>query len=98
MLYAIQAKDKPDASALRLATRTEHLDYTMSEDSPVQIAGPILSDDGATMIGSILIIEADSLDAAKQWAELDPYARAGLFAQVEVHPWKWVIGNPEVEA
>ena len=28
-------------------------------------------------------------------AENDPYAKAGLFASVEIRPWKWLIKNPE---
>ena len=42
------------------------------------MAGPVLSDDGETMIGSTFVIEFDSLDEAKAWAAEDPYAKAGL--------------------
>jgi uncharacterized protein YciI len=30
-------------------------------------------------------------------AENDPYAKAGLFASVEIKPWKWLIKNPEAK-
>ena len=33
--------------------------------------------------------------AAKALAAGDPYANAGLFASVDIRPWKWVIGNPD---
>lgn len=95
MLFALIAHDKPGHEHMRIENRSAHLDFAMGEDSPVRIAGPLMSDDGRQMIGSILIFEAESLDAAKQWAELDPYARAGLFASVDIRPWKWVIGKPE---
>jgi uncharacterized protein YciI len=42
----------------------------------------------------MLIIEADSLDAAKALLAKDPYAIAGLFGSVEVLPWRWTIGVP----
>jgi uncharacterized protein YciI len=32
------------------------------------------------------------MGAAEAWAKDDPYAKAGLFASVELIPWKRVIG------
>jgi len=43
------------------------------------------------MIGSLVILDAPDLEAARDWAENDPYARAGLFDSVELIPWKKVI-------
>jgi uncharacterized protein YciI len=50
------------------------------------------------MNGSLVVIEAASLHAAKEIAAGDPYAKAGLFASVEVRPWIWTLnnsGNPD---
>ncbi len=30
-------------------------------------------------------------------ADADPYAKAGLFASVEINAWKWLIKNPETK-
>ncbi|MCK5745199.1 MAG: hypothetical protein KAH44_03255, partial [Oricola sp.] len=38
-------------------------------------------------------IEADDEDAAREIAAADPYAKAGLFASVEVIPFRTVIAN-----
>ena len=35
---------------------------------------------------------ADDMAAAEAWAAGDPYAKAGLFASVELTAWKKVIG------
>jgi uncharacterized protein len=43
------------------------------------------------------VIEADSLEAARQIAAGDPFAKVGLFASVEIRPWLWTINNPEEE-
>jgi uncharacterized protein len=40
------------------------------------------------MAGSLIIIEAEDLDAAKAWHAKDPYLKAGLFAHSDVRPWK----------
>ena len=47
------------------------------------------------MTGSLIVIETDDLDTAKAFAAADPYAKAGLFANVDIRPWIWSIGDPE---
>jgi len=94
MLFIIYAKDRPGALDLRLETRDTHLEFIDASGDTVKIAGPLL-DAEAKSIGSMLIIECKDQAAAEQWAALDPYARAGLFESVEVHPWKWIVGAPE---
>ena len=44
------------------------------------------------MVGSLVILETDSLTAAQDWAANDPYAKAGLFESASVTEWKKVIG------
>ncbi len=91
MLFVIYCLDKPNSLKIRLANRDKHLAW-MNEYEQLKLAGPFLSDDGKSMIGSMLVIEADDLDAAKAWATNDPYAKAGLFQSVTIHPWKHVLG------
>lgn len=49
------------------------------------------------MNGSLVVIEAASLDAARKIAAGDPFAKAGLFANVDIRPWLWTVNNPEEE-
>ena len=42
-------------------------------------------------------IEADSRSGAETVAANDPYAKAGLFAHVEIKAWRWAIKNPEAK-
>ncbi len=92
-LYLINARDKPDSQALRLATREAHLSWAGDARDRIAVAGPVLSDDGTTMLGSTFIIAFDSLDAARLWAAQDPYAQAGLFQSVEIRPFRWLLGE-----
>ncbi|WP_368738616.1 YciI family protein, partial [Escherichia coli] len=32
---------------------------------------------------------------AREIAANDPYAKAGLFASVDIRPWNWAIKNPD---
>ena len=91
MLYAIIAIDKQGALALRLANRDAHFAY-VRETGLVKLGGPFL-DGAGNMQGSLLILDAGSLDEARAWAANDPYAKAGLFASSEVRPWKATV-NP----
>lgn len=90
MLFALICTDKDDSEDLRKATRDAHLAYI--GDFAIKLAGPLLSDDGETMIGSLIILEADSLSAAQQFAASDPYKNAGLFADVTIKPFRQAIG------
>lgn len=94
MFIAVTCIDKPDQLETRLANRDAHLSY-VADTGKVKIAGPLLSDDGETMCGSLIILDVDDIAAAKDWCENDPYAKAGLFDRVEIRPWKWVVGAPD---
>ncbi|SHL68044.1 hypothetical protein SAMN05444414_12719 [Roseovarius marisflavi] len=89
MLIALIARDKPGALQTRLDNREAHIAYLKS-NGVVSQAGPLLDDDGG-MIGSLVILDVEDMQAAKDWAENDPYAKAGLFSGVELIPWKKVI-------
>lgn len=94
MLFALICTDKPGHLQVRLDTRPTHLDYLNGLGDRLKGAGPFLGEDGKPN-GSLVIIEAEDLNAAKTIADNDPYAKAGLFASVEIRPWNWGIKNPE---
>jgi uncharacterized protein YciI len=86
----IVCTDKPGALDLRKATRDAHLGYVKETGCVVQ-AGPLLDGSG-DMAGSLLVLELPDIEAAQAWAAADPYAQAGLFADVRIQEWKKVIG------
>jgi uncharacterized protein YciI len=97
MLYALICTDKPGALPVRKANRPAHLDFIKSLGDALIIAGPFTAEDGVTMNGSLIVVEASSLEAARSVAAGDPYAKAGLFASVEIRPWRWTINAPDEE-
>lgn len=90
-LFVFCGLDHPGALEVRKATRQAHLDWIASLSPAVKIGGPMLTDDGATPVGSMLVVEADTIGAAKALLEQDPYARAGLFASTSLRPFNWLI-------
>lgn len=94
MLFALICTDKPHSLDLRLRVRPDHLKYLESLGPALKGAGPFTDDDGQPT-GTLALVEAADRGAVKTIAEADPYAKAGLFAAVEIRPWKWLINNPE---
>lgn len=94
MLYALICTDKPGALEIRRESRPDHLAFLEGLGDRLKLAGPFL-DEGGNPNGSLVIIEAESREAAQALAAQDPYARAGLFADVEVRPWNWAVKKPD---
>ncbi len=82
--------DKPGHLQTRLDNRSAHLAH-IEATGVVEMAGPFLDDDGA-MVGSLIMLNVETLAEAQAWAAADPYAKAGLFDSVTIREWKKVIG------
>lgn len=89
MLVALIARDMPGKIELRRENRAAHLDY-IEETGVVTQAGPLIVD--GEMAGSLVILDVETMAEAKDWADNDPYAKAGLFESVNLIEWKKVIG------
>ena len=95
MLYAIIATDRPDSLADRLKARPAHLArlQALHDTGRLILAGPCPAIDSpdpgpAGFTGSLIVAEFASLDAARAWADADPYVAAGVYAEVAVKPFK----------
>ncbi len=98
MLYVIIGEDVENSLAQRLAARPAHLErlHALRDAGHLLLAGPnpaIDSNDPgeAGFTGSIIIAEFNSLEAAQQWADADPYKAAGVYQRVTVKPFKQVL-------
>ncbi len=91
MIFVIIGYDGPDGQAKRKLHRQAHLDRMdpLNKAGKVILAGPLT--DGA---GSLIVIEAGSLEEAKAFAAGDPYVTQGVFARHEVHPFMQVYPIP----
>ena len=98
--FLILANDYTDAYVLerRLAIRPQHVERMAVEKAAGNFVfgGAKLGDDG-NMIGSMLVINADSVAAARQWAQQDPYVTEKVWESVEVLPFR-VAEIPTVDA
>ena len=90
-LFVLTCIDKPGALEIRMGAREAHLDYVRRTDV-TRLGGPFL-DAGGAMAGSLLIVEAEDLAAAKAFSAADPYVAAGLFESVDIRPFRVTIGE-----
>lgn len=95
MLYLILGHDAPGSLDARLAARPAHLDRlkALEADGRLVLAGPCPAIDSpdpgpAGFSGSLIVAEFESLDAARAWADADPYVAAGVYRAVDVKPFK----------
>jgi uncharacterized protein len=98
MYYAIIARDAKDSLNARLAARPAHLARlrALQDEGRLLLAGPhpaIDSDDPgpAGFTGSLVVAEFPDLEIARAWAAEDPYVAAGVYAAVEVKPFRRVL-------
>ena len=98
MLYAIIATDVQNSLDNRLNARPAHLARLeqLKTEGRLILAGPHPAVDSndpgpAGFSGSLIVAEFESLQAAQQWAEADPYRAAGVYASVLVKPFKLVL-------
>ena len=98
MIYAFRLLDKPDSAALRQRVRPAYKAYLAAVADRIAFAGPLSHNDGVTMIGSLLVIDFASRDAAQAWLADEPFTRAGLYGGVEIHAfanlWPQKAGFP----
>ncbi|CAG2138448.1 YciI family protein [Cupriavidus plantarum] len=93
MFYVIHALDKPDAVSVRLANYEAHKAYLAKATVRTLVSGPLLADDNETMIGSFFLVEADRKEDVVAFNANDPFAHAGLWRQVNIHPFNKRVDN-----
>jgi len=96
--FMVYALDKPNRETARLTAREAHRARLREHDLPVRvrIGGPLLDGNGG-MIGTMLVVEAESMDLVRRFVDQDPYARADVYASVAIHPFNWGLRNPSLE-
>ena len=95
MWYAITGTDIADSLERRLAARPAHIERLrrLLDEGRLLLAGPFPAIDAedpgpAGFTGSLIVAEFADLAAARAWADADPYVDAGVYAGVDVRPFR----------
>jgi uncharacterized protein YciI len=96
MLFAVWATDLPGMLPARQAVREAHrarLRAPGCAGPRVLLAGPLLGGDGHSMNGTLLIVEAGTIEAVRAFVAADPYTQAGVYGAVDIRPFHCGLGS-----
>lgn len=98
MFYMIRGTDVPGSLEKRKSARPAHIARLekLRDAGRLLLSGPLPAIDAedpgpAGFSGSLIVAEFDSLEDARSWADADPYVAAGVYAAVDVQPFKKVL-------
>ncbi|MEG3639056.1 YciI family protein [Magnetococcus sp. PR-3] len=98
MYYAIVSQDVENSLPLRKKARPAHIERLKALDAEgrLMLAGPLPATDTedpgeAGFTGSLVVAQFDALADAQAWADADPYVDGGVYAHVQVKPFKKVL-------
>ena len=98
MIFSILLMDRPGAGELRIQVRPEHRAYLAQLADRMAFAGPLMSDDGKTPIGSLLAIDFASRADVEAWLKDEPYTKAGVYEKPIINAfnnmWAQKVGFP----
>lgn len=95
--FMIVANDVADSAPLRAEHRDAHRARieSMTEEGRILTAGPLPidpADPDRGLSGSLIVAAFEDLESARRWAESDPFAVGGVYASVDVRPYKPIFG------
>jgi len=95
MFYVIRGTDVPNSLDKRKTARPAHIARLeqLRDAGRLLLCGPLPAIDAedpgpAGFTGSLIVAEFDSLEDARAWAQVDPYVSGGVYASVDVSPFR----------
>lgn len=90
--FVAMCADKPNSAAVRTAARDAHLSYIEGAKDRILLIGPLLDEDDQ-VVGSLFLVEAEDIVAARAFVENDPFSKAGLFASIVMSRFRTHLGT-----
>ena len=87
MLFAMIVKDMPGMGEKRLAVRPVHLEHLKALGEKLVMGGALMGPDGNAE-GSLLVLEAETLEAATATLMQDPFFAEGILGAPDIKPWR----------
>lgn len=87
-LYVLHAKDRPGVLQRRIDNYAAHRAFLEEQDEAGQVSvvmsGPLQTDNGEAMTGSLILLEASDRDAIDRFVAEDPFTKEGIWGEVNV--------------
>lgn len=102
-LFVVILRDIADNADIRSRLLSEHMAHISQHMAAIRLGGPWLRGTDAGPGGGLLLVEETDIDAVRQMIDNDPYYRAGLWEDVQIHPFRdlinaWRDGGSRPEA
>jgi uncharacterized protein YciI len=98
MIFAILLMDRPGTADLKVQVRPEHRAYLAQQADRMAFAGPLTSEDGKTVLGSLLVLDFPDRAAVDAWLKDEPFTKAGVYEKPVIHVfnnmWAQKVGFP----
>ena len=93
MDFIIHCLDHADAQQRRLDSYDAHRAYLAAAEVRCVMCGPLMSDDGDRMIGSLFLVRAQDKRQVIDFTRGDPFQQAGVWKEVQIHPFLLRVDN-----
>ena len=81
--------DVPGGTDIRNAHRDAHESYYKERQKSIMCRGPMLSSDGASAIGDVVLLDVPDMEKARATMDDDPFHIAGCYQDVTLHRWRF---------
>lgn len=84
MICVIHCISKPNVESLRAREMQRHRDYLDSKlkEGLLVFSGPVLADDGETVIGGLFMVNVKGMEEAKAFSSAEPFTSSGVYGSV----------------
>jgi uncharacterized protein YciI len=86
MLHAL---DQPGSGAVRARHQEAQDAYLATHAGMVMARGPLVTDDGAGVIGSVLLLDVPDMQVARTFMEQAPFYSHGVYKDITFHRWRF---------
>ena len=93
MLFTMFCIDKPGVMETRKEIMPAHIEYLSTEPVKIVMSGPLVADDGETIVGSLYLFEAPDRAAVDAFQANDPLVQADIWETVEVRAFNKRVDN-----
>ena len=92
MLYALHMIDKPGVLEKRMSVLPAHQEYLRNAPIEVVMSGPLLAQDGESIVGSLYLVEVEDRADIDAFLDRDPLANAGVWERIDINRFHRRVG------
>jgi len=96
--FVVHCLDHHGAVERRLAHYEAHKAYLATAPVETVISGPLLGPDQREMIGSLFVVEAETIEDVEAFNRADPFFAAGVWREIRIHPFSMRVDNRAANA